>query len=52
MDVKGKREKPRRNAPAYYLADDLATLIPVQKVEASLGQATIRFELSFDDNCQ
>jgi hypothetical protein len=52
MTVKGKREMPKRNGAAYYLADDFKTLIPVQKAEMSLGQATVRFELNFDRNCQ
>lgn len=51
MNAKGKREMPRRTGVAYYLADDFATLIPVQKVETSLGQPTVRFELNFDRNC-
>jgi hypothetical protein len=52
MTTKGKREMPKRNGAAYYLADDFKTLIPVQKAEMSLGQATVRFELNFDRNCQ
>ena len=52
LTAKGKRELPKRNGSAYYLADDFKTLIPVQKAEMSLGQATVRFELNFDRNCQ
>jgi hypothetical protein len=52
VSAKGKREMPKRNGAAYYLADDFATLIPVQKAEMSLGQATVRFELNFDTNCR
>ncbi len=52
MNAKGKREMPKRNGAAFYLADDFKTLIPVQKAEMSLGQATVRFELNFDKNCQ
>ncbi len=49
--VAGKREQPSRHAPAYYLADDFKTLIPVQSSELSLGIATVRLELSFSGNC-
>jgi hypothetical protein len=49
--VQGNRDVPRRNAPAYYLADDFATLIPVLDAERSLGMATVRLELSFTGNC-
>ena len=52
ISAKGKREMPRRNGSAYYLADDFTTLIPVQKAEMSLGQPTVRFELNFDTNCR
>ena len=48
----GRREMPRRNADAFYLADDGKTLIPVQKAELSLGMATVRLELNFDRACQ
>lgn len=51
LSAKGKRETPKRNRAAYYLADDFKTLIPVQKIEMSLGLATVRFELNFDRNC-
>jgi hypothetical protein len=52
LSAKGKREPPKRNGAAYYLADDFQTLIPVRKAEMSLGLATVRFELKFDWNCQ
>ena len=48
----GKRELPKRNADAYYLADDGKSLIPVQKSELSLGMATVRLELNFGLNCR
>ena len=49
--TKGKRGLPVRHAPAYYLADDFATLVPVHPQELSLGMATVRLELSFSGNC-
>jgi hypothetical protein len=52
VNARGKRELPRRNGAAFYLADDFTTLIPVQRAEMSLGQATVRFELNFDTRCQ
>jgi hypothetical protein len=52
VNAKGKRELPKRNGPAYYLADDGKSLIPVDKAELSLGHATVRFELNFDRNCR
>jgi hypothetical protein len=52
VSAKGKREMPKRNGEAYYLADDFKTLIPVHKAELSLGQPTVRFELNFDRNCR
>jgi hypothetical protein len=52
VNGKGKREMPKRNGAAYYLADDFKTLIPVHKAELSLGQPTVRFELNFDRNCR
>jgi hypothetical protein len=48
---KGRRGQPARHAPAYYLADDFVTLIPVHPQELSLGMATVRLELSFSGNC-
>jgi len=48
----GRREMPRRNVDAFYLADDGKTLIPVQKAELSLGMATVRLELNFDRACR
>ena len=48
----GKREMPRRNAPAFYLADNGKSLIPVHKAELSLGMPTVRLELNFDQNCR
>src|SRR5213592_3161380 len=42
--TKGKRGQPARHAPAYYLADDFVTLIPVHPQELSLGMATVRLE--------
>ena len=48
----GRREMPRRNTDAFYLADDGKTLIPVQKAELSLGMATVRLELNFDRACR
>lgn len=48
----GKRELPRRNADAYYLADNGKSLIPVQKAEMSLGMPTVRLELNFDRSCR
>ena len=51
LSAKGKRQMPKRNGAAYYLADDFQTLLPVQKAEVSLGLATVRFELNFDRNC-
>jgi len=49
--TKGKRGQPARHAPAYYLADDFVTLIPVHPQELSLGMATVRLEVSFSGNC-
>jgi hypothetical protein len=49
--VRGKRDQPVRHAPAYYLADDFTTLIPVHPSELSLGMATVRLELSFSGHC-
>ena len=40
-----------RIVPAYYLAVDVVTLIPVKPHELSLGMATVRLELSFSGNC-
>jgi hypothetical protein len=48
VNAKGKRELPRRNGAAYYLADDGKRLIPVEKAEMSLGMPTVRLEISFD----
>jgi hypothetical protein len=48
----GKREMPRRNAAAFYLADNGTSLIPVQKAELSLGMPTVRLELNFEQNCR
>jgi hypothetical protein len=48
----GKREQPRRNAEAFYLADDAKSLIPVHKAELSLGMPTVRLELNFDHRCR
>jgi hypothetical protein len=52
LNARGKREMPKRNGSAYYLADDYQTLISVQRAETSLGLATVRFELNFDRNCR
>lgn len=43
----GKREEPKRGKAAYYLADDRATLIPIQNAETSLGMPTVRLEIRF-----
>ena len=48
----GKRELPKRNVDAFYLADDGQSLIRVQKAELSLGMATVRLELNFGQNCR
>jgi hypothetical protein len=48
----GKREQPKRNADAFYLADDGKSLIPVHKAELSLGMPTVRLELNFERNCR
>ena len=48
----GKREQPRRNAAAFYLADDGKSLTPVHKAELSLGMPTVRLELNFERNCR
>ncbi len=42
----GKKEKPRRNADAFYLNDDGRT-VKVQKDELSLGWPTVRVEITF-----
>ena len=47
----GKRGNPRRGNPHYYLADDGATLIPVQAGEKSIGMPTVRLELKFGASC-
>jgi len=51
LSTYGKRENPRRNAAAYYLADDGQTLIPVQAGEKSIGMPTVRLELNFAGSC-
>ncbi len=47
LDTAGKHAKPKRNAPAYYLADDFRTVVPVQADEKSLGWPTVRLEIKF-----
>ena len=47
----GKRVNPRRGNPHYYMADDGATLIPVQAAEKSIGMPTVRLELRFGASC-
>jgi hypothetical protein len=47
----GKRVNPRRGNPHYYLADDGATLIPVQAAEKSIGMPTVRLEVRFGASC-
>ncbi len=51
MQPDGKRGNPRRGNPHYYLADDGATLIPVQAAEKSIGMPTVRLELRFGPSC-
>jgi hypothetical protein len=52
MSSDGKRVNPRRGNAHYYLADDGATLVPVQAAEKSIGMPTVRLELKFGGNCQ
>jgi hypothetical protein len=52
MSLDGKRQNPHRGNAHYYLADDGATLIPVQAAEKSIGMPTVRLELKFGDHCK
>jgi len=48
----GQRGNPRRNAAAYYLADDGQTVFPAVAEEKSLRMPTVRLELKFGKKCQ
>jgi hypothetical protein len=47
MNAKKGKAKPQRYRPAYYLADDFLTLIPLAPHEQSLGWPTVRLEINF-----
>ena len=47
LDTAGKHAKPQRHNPAYYLADDFQTTVPVEGGEKSLGWPTVRLEITF-----
>jgi hypothetical protein len=45
----GRHRRPRRNDQAFYLSDR-GKLVPLKRDELSLGVATARFELNFDNS--
>jgi hypothetical protein len=52
LDWAGQRINPTRGAPAYYLADDGATLLNVLSGEKSLGMPTVRLEVNLGNSCK
>jgi hypothetical protein len=49
IDEGRKPAPPAIAGQAYYLADDLVTLIPIRPEERSIGFATVRLELKFGE---
>jgi hypothetical protein len=47
VDRHGKAKKSDRKSAAFYLADDVQTLIPVQQTERSVSFPTVGLEVSF-----
>jgi hypothetical protein len=45
--VNGQRHEPKRGYPAYYLADDGTTNMPLYSFETSLSYPLVRLELNF-----
>jgi hypothetical protein len=52
VDTHGKLAKSDRKSAAFYLADDLRTLILIRTTERSLGFPTVRLEVSFGRRAQ
>jgi hypothetical protein len=48
VDTRGRAARSERKSAAFYLADDLRTLILVRPTERSTGFPTVRLEVSFD----
>jgi hypothetical protein len=51
VSATGRKVNPTRTAPAYYLADDGATLLYIGPREKSLGMPTVRFEINLGSRC-
>ena len=47
VDARGRAARSERTSAAFYLADDLRTLILVRPTERSIGFPTVRLEVSF-----
>jgi hypothetical protein len=47
VDARGGLQRSERNSAAFYLADDLHTLIPVRVFERSTGFPDVRLEATF-----
>jgi len=52
LNLWGKRETPRQGQPAYYMANDGRSVLPVVGGEKSLGMPTVRLELTFGSLCR
>jgi hypothetical protein len=46
-DTHGRPTRSDRTRAAFYLGDDLRSLIPVRPTELSVGFPTVRLEVSF-----
>ncbi len=47
LDARGRFQRSERNNAAFYLADDLRTLIPIRAFEHSTGFPDVRLEVDF-----